>query len=207
LTRRVRERGRNPAEDPAAWELALVATGLPPRYYRATADVIREPRVRAWLNALLPNAAQWLGDGAGFYLHGPLNVGKSSIAALLLMEAVMRFERALWLSVRDVPKMRFREGERGVWLDEQLSRADLVVLDDLGAERFRLESGAGPTLEETVRIVYDRARTLVVTSNIGWTEFTTRSEYLKHAPPLVSVIQRCCHPVEIVNNQWPLAPG
>lgn len=204
--RRIRDRVLDPQEDPVAWRLALQGSGIPDQHWRATVAAIRDPRIVTWLSGVCDNAADWMGDGLGFYLHGPLNSGKSGAATILGMEALRRAERVLWLPVRDVPLVRFREGERGKMLDEQLHKADLLVLDDLGAERFRLTSAAGPALEETLRIMYDRGRSVVITSNIAWEEFITTSPYARDAEPLVSVIRRKCWPVPIVNDQWPLSP-
>jgi DNA replication protein DnaC len=204
--RRIRDRVVNPQEDPAAWRLALERSGIPDKHWGASVEAIREPRIAQWLAGACANATDWMGNGIGFFLHGPLNSGKSGAAAVLAKEGLVRVERVMWLPVRDVPLVRFREGERGKALDDQLRAADLLVLDDLGAERFRLSSAAGPALEETLRIMYDRGRSVVITSNIEWQEFITTSPYAREAEPLVSVIRRKCHPVPIVNSQWPLTP-
>jgi DNA replication protein DnaC len=207
MTRRIRDRVLNPSEDPVGWRQALEASQIPEKHWPATADAIGDSRLRAWVAGACANAEGWMGSGSGFFLNGPLNSGKSSIAAILSMEGLLRAERVLWLAVRDVPLVRFREGERGKALDDLLHRADLLVLDDLGAERFRLTSAAGPALEETVRIVYDRNRPVIITSNIAWEEFITTSPYAREAEPLVSVIRRKCWSMPIVNGQWPMAPG
>jgi DNA replication protein DnaC len=207
MARRIRDRVINPDEEPSGWRLALEEAGIPAKHWGAAVETIREGSVRNWLAGALSNAATWLSDGVGFYLHGPLNSGKSGSAAVLAMDALRRCERVLWLPVRDVPLVRFREGERGKLLDDRLQRADLLVLDDLGAERFRLSSAAGPALEETLRIVYDRDRSVIITSNIAWDEFISTSPYAREAEPLVSVIRRRCYPVPIINDQWPLSPG
>jgi DNA replication protein DnaC len=206
MTRRIRDRVINPDEDPVAWRLALERAGIPDQQRRATIGAIREAKIATWAAGVCDNAPDWMGDGIGFYLHGPLNAGKSALAAVLGMEGLRRAEKVMWLPVRDVPLARFREGERGKALDDQLRDADLLILDDLGAERFRLSSAAGPALEETLRIMYDRGRSVVITSNIEWGEFITTSPYAREAAPLVSVIRRKCHPVPIVNEQWPLSP-
>lgn len=206
MSRRIRDRVRNPIEEPADWRAVLEASQVPEKHWNATAAAIREPKIRGWLEGACANAPAWMSSGAGFYVNGPLNSGKSSVGAILAMEGLLRVERVLWLAVRDVPLVRFREGERGKMLDDLLHRADLLVLDDLGAERFRLTSAAGPALEETLCIMYDRDRPVVITSNIAWEEFISTSPYAREAAPLVSVIRRKCWPMPIVNDQWPLAP-
>jgi len=133
-------------------------------------------------------------------LHGPLNSGKSSVAAVLAMDCVKRAEVVTWIPVRDIPAVRFGEKPE---IKSRLSRTDVLIIDDLGSEGFRLQSAAGAALEETARVVYDRGRTLILTSNIHWDDLP--SQYSEIAP-FVSVIQRRVVPVGIVNDQWPDAP-
>lgn len=201
----IRDRVRSPESDPAGWREALDDANLPEGYRSASVAAIA-PGERLWIAAALESFPSLLGKGHGYYIHGNLNAGKSSLAAILLMDAVQRCERALWLPVRDVPMARFREGARGAWLDDRLARCDLLVLDDLGAERFRLSSAAGPALEEAVRIPYDRGRSIIITSNMPWETFISTSPYATDMPPLVSVIRRRVYPVAIRNTQWPVEP-
>jgi DNA replication protein DnaC len=173
---------------------------LPARYWGATPNAIhRAPEVKRFLTERCEDPT-WMAEGRGFYFHGPLNSGKSSAAAVLMMDALQRCEKALWLSVRDVASVRFRENERSAEIDDALQAADLLVLDDLGSERFRLSSAAGAALEETIRICYDRQRPVIITSNLGWDQF--ESHYKDEAEPLVSVVQRFVEPVAVVNDQW-----
>ena len=66
-----------------------------------------------------------------------------------------------------------------------------------------MEGAGGGAIEETVRVMYDRQRTLIVTSNIPWSDLP--KTYARNAP-LVSVIQRMCVPIALVNPQWPGEP-
>ena len=204
--RRVRDHSprRNPDEDPQHFYECLRASNLPERYWRSTPDKIKGDELRAWVERQLATEKEWLSEGKGLYLMGDLNSGKSSIAAMLLMDAVRRCESALWLSVRDVPTVRFREGERGQALSARLDTCDLLVLDDLGSERFRLSSAAGAALEETVRILYDRGRSLIVTANVSWRQLDV--QYGAEAGPFVSVLRRLVTPYHVVYDQWPLEP-
>lgn len=177
---------------------------MPPRYWGATVKVIKAEQVARWAREALRRAPEWLAQGQGWYVQGALNAGKSSLAAILLMDALKRCERCLWLNVRDVARVRFHEGAEAEAIDDQLRACDLLVLDDLGAERFKLSSAAGGALEEVIRIVYDRERPLIVTSNMSWRQFGL--QYGEEAEPVVSVLRRIARPVEVVNDQWPLNP-
>ena len=205
--RRVRDHipGRGPdGDDPDAWHRALKEARVPPRYWGATIEAIRAEKVSVWARQALREAPNWLAEGQGWYLQGNLNAGKSSLAAILLMDALKRCDRCLWLSVRDVARVRFHEGAEAIAMDDQLRACDVLVLDDLGSERFKLTSAAGGALEETVRILYDRQRTLIVTANMSWRQLGL--QYGAEAEPVVSVMRRIVTPVPIDNDQWPLAP-
>lgn len=187
-------------DDRGEWRDALSAARIPERYWTATPEAIKTPALTVRVRALLKELPVWLSEGRGHYLHGPLGTGKSSIAAILAMDALCRCERVTWLAVRDVPGTRFRETEELRRLDDRLRTTDLLVLDDLGAERFRLASAAGTALEEVVRMIYDRKRSLVISSNVGWQAFLR--DYGREAEPLMSVVSRIVLPFEVVNDQW-----
>jgi DNA replication protein DnaC len=158
--------------------------------------------LRSWLTKCLADAL-FLANGTGFYIFGQLNAGKSSIGGLFIMEALRRAESALWLPVRDVPGVRFRDTPAHAALSAKLDRADLVVLDDLGAETFRLGGPAGAALESVARIIYDRKRTLIVTTNVPWPQF--EATYCTVAA-FTSVIKRLVSPLE-VPGKFPEEPG
>ncbi len=200
--RRIRDRqpSRDPRENRAHWNAICESAHLPARYWSATPGAIhRAPEVRRFLIERC-NDPTWMAEGKGFYLHGPLNSGKSSAAAILMMDALQRCEKALWLSVRDVAPVRFRESDRFAAIDDALQVADLLVLDDLGSERFRLTSAGGAALEETIRICYDRQRPVIITSNLSWEQF--EAHYKADAEPLVSVVSRFVEPVAVLNDEW-----
>lgn len=204
VTRWIRDPVVDPAEDPAAWREGLKAARIPDKFWCAKASQVRDESVRRWAATLLRTPGMWLGKGYGFFLHGPENTGKSSLAAVFAMDALKRAEQPVWLHVRDIPGVRFRETPELAKVDDSLRSADLLVLDDLGAERFKLSSAAGPALEETIRIFYERGRSIIVTSNINWEAFQTH--YSIEARPLVSVLARVVIPAALV-LPWPSAPG
>lgn len=195
---------RDPDDEPERFRECLREANLPERYWRSTPSHIQRAELREWVERQVASEKEWLSQGQGWYLMGDLNSGKSSIASIFLMDAVRRCERCLWLSVRDVPVARFREGDRGKLLGERLDECDLLVLDDLGSERFRLSSAAGAALEETARILYDRGRSLIVTANLSWRQLG--EHYAAEAGPFVSVLRRMVTPYHVFNDQWPLEP-
>ncbi len=201
--RRVRERLRGPEDGPDQWAHLLADANIPERYQRARVDALTPgSAVRTWLESATNAAQDWMGTGRSFYLHGPFESGKSSAAAIIAADAVARCECVLWLPVRDVPAVRFREDDRAKRLNTRLSSTDLLILDDLGSERFKHDGAAGSALEETIRIMYDRERSVIITSNVRWESFP---DTYARIPPLVSVVQRMATPIEICNTQWAAA--
>lgn len=204
MTHRVRDRVLGPEdEDPSRWRLSLQASYLPERYWSSDPERILEPTLRSWVRETLESAQGWMSRGAGLYVHGPLNTGKSSLASIMLMEAVRRCARATWMPVRIVPACKFRETPDAAARYERARTSDLLVLDDLGAESFRRQNAAGGALEELIRELYDRKRSVVVTSNVPWSELAAR--YGGEDDPLVSVLRRMVIPVPMY-QQWPLGP-
>jgi len=201
MGRRIRPRERDPEEDPRRWERLLSDANIPQRYRRAQLDQVRGDSTW-WLGAAVEDADAWLGRGYGYFIHGPNNTGKSSAAALLAMDAIKRCERVTWLAVRDVPGVRFREGPRETALHERLYQSDLLVLDDIGSETYRREGAGGGALEAVIRILYDRDRSVVYTSNASWEQF--RGAYAG-VPSLVSVVTRQVWPVSMT-ALWPEGP-
>jgi DNA replication protein DnaC len=196
----VRDRRMFPEEDPAAWQAALKRAGIPERFW--TADPALVKGNNRWIHQAIEDTGFWAAKGYGFFLHGEFNTGKSAAAAILAMEFIRRCHVVTWLPVRDVPRVRFHEGD-GADTDTRLRTTDLLVVDDLGSERFRLESAAGGALEEVVRIVYERSRPVLLTSNKAWTEFPTT--YAK-IPAFVSLVTRLSFPIAL-GHQWPNAPN
>lgn len=199
MVRSIRDRvfpGEDP--EPGAWALALDRARIPHRYRRATLEAIRDPELVTWARSLLDAPGRWLGQGFGLMFVGPYRSGKSSLGALFAMDAIQRCERVLWTAAREIPGIMFREDAAGF---DALKRADLLVIDDLGAEKYRLDGGGGAALEGAVRSIYDRERSVLVTSNLS-------PARIKDVYPdgLVSVLERMTACKVVENDQWPRGP-
>lgn len=204
--RKIRDHVIDPTnpDDPMEWVIVLDRARIPARYRPAAATAISDAKTRAQVDGLLCQAKEWLGVGAGWYVNGPLNTGKSSIASILLKDALARAERGLWLAARDIPNIFFNDTDDNRTTIAAISEADIVVLDDLGAVQHALGGAVGNVIEKLVRIVYDNERPLVVTSNLGWGQFKNNFGVMNES--LVSVLGRATQPVEITNTQWPASP-
>ena len=182
---------------PGVLASALARARIPKRFW--SADPLAVKGDTRWVQKALAKPEKWAGEGYGFFIHGAFNTGKSAAAAIFARDFVMRCHVVVWVAVRDVPAIRFHEGEMAA-VDAMLKRADLLVLDDLGSERFRLESAAGAALEEVVRIMYESRRPTIITSNKSWEEF--RATY---STAFVSLVRRVSVPVALT-DPWDEGP-
>lgn len=199
MTRRVRDRiFPGPDPEPGAWKSALDRARIPQRYRMARLEAIKDAELTTWASGLLDAPGRWLGEGYGIMFVGAYRSGKSSLAAIFAMDAIQRCEAVLWTTARQIPGIMFREDAAGF---DALHRCDLLVLDDLGSEAYRLEGGGGSALEAAVRNVYDRQRSILVTSNLN-------PARIKDSYPesLVSVLERMTAIKVVENDQWPQGP-
>lgn len=196
----IRERRFGP-EDGTQWFAALKRARIPERYWSAQLAAVKDDA--RWLHEAINHPEAWADKGWGFYINGPFNTGKTAAAALLAMEFVKRCHHVLWLAVREIPGVRWRQNDALAALDTRLGTADMVVVDDLGAENFKVDSLAWTTLEETVRIVTERGRSVTFTSNTAWESFPAVYRAL---PAFVSVVRRYTIPVSLTST-WPDEPG
>jgi DNA replication protein DnaC len=200
MTRRIRAVTFGPQDDIERWQKVLRDSRIPERYWDTSAASITDRALTTWLRAVAEDMPCWLLAGQGFYLHGPWESGKTSLAAIIAMAALSRCERVLWLGVRDVPSAIFAETPEWVEVNKQLRQCDLLVIDDLGAQTFNMRGPAGGACESVVRFIHDRRRSLIVTSNWSWRVF--HEKYQTEAPALVNIVDRTTTPVEVVNPQW-----
>jgi len=191
MKRRIRKRIFKPDDDPQLWREALEEANIPARYAAATMEKV-PTFAQKWVTYHI-ESCDWLEKSMGYVISGRHGVGKSSIAGLFAKDAVMRCETVLWLAAREVPGVMFREGDRNQRLNDRLYRADVLIVDDLGAEGFSAERAGGSALEGAIRVVYDRCRSIIITTNLA------SGRLQDHYPePLTSVVGRITEWKEIV---------
>lgn len=194
----VRDRCMSPdnPDDAQRFERAMRRARVPWRFWDA--DVERVKGNNTWLKEWCADPNRTAGDGVGFYIHGNLNTGKSAVASIMMREFVLRALTSVWLGVNEVPRVMFNDDDDATTIQARLRRADMVVIDDLGAERFRLTGGGGGALEQIIRDTYHRQRTLVITSNVAWEQMPV--VFGAH-PAIVSLLQRAVRPVKL-SQSW-----
>ena len=173
------------------WAEVVGASNIPRRYLAATVEGVPNPQTRDWVRGRMDDIV-WRQEGLGYVIVGPYGVGKSSVAGLLAVDAVRRCETVVWLAAAEVPGVMFRDGPLNQELYERLQRADMLVIDDLGAESYSMERAGGAALERCIRIAYDNQRPIVVTSNLS--PGRIKDQY---PAPLVSVLERVTEMVVI----------
>jgi DNA replication protein DnaC len=111
---------------------------------------------------LVDNWADWYAEGRGLLLVGEHGCGKTHLAAACVNALVRKFYSALFVSVPDyLEQLRahYRIEQHGGYSAEDLEdfagRADLLVLDDLGAERL-LADERGDWIRDRLHALVDR---------------------------------------------------
>ena len=148
------ERDRRNEARNAAWErqqreqhLELVRSVLPPRYRDAEIDTP------------LP--------AGSCYLVGKTGVGKTHAAAATALAVGAEAGNVLWPNITAflaAVKEGYNEGDRMPPPEELVDGVQLVVLDDLGAER--LTDWSRGELYHLVNVIYESQVRLIVTSNV-----------------------------------------
>ncbi|HEX8074342.1 MAG TPA: ATP-binding protein [Thermoleophilaceae bacterium] len=139
-----------------------------------------------------------LESGRGFWFFGDVGTGKTSLAMLVSKSAV---EAGRSVAIYSVPqlladiKATYEDGSGRSYLDlfRRLSQADLLHLDDLGAEK-RTEW----VLEQLYAIVNERwqeQRSIVVTTNLGDADLREQV-----GARIVSRLSEMCVTIPIMGN-------
>ncbi len=152
----------------------LASAGIPPEYHRSTFE-----NFRAYNDTLID--ALWLaskfaehypipqGDHTGLLLIGPAGVGKTHLAAALLTDVIVRTGiHGLFYKTRDLLRAMRNSYNPAIQTTEQqildpILACDLLVLDDLGAER--MTDWVADTMDLIVDTRYSAGRPIVATTN------------------------------------------
>lgn len=107
--------------------------------------------------------------GEGLYLWGSLGIGKTALAAVILMELRRRGHTALFVeSAELVQKIMSREMfDWDVSWDERVRDVEVLVIDDLGTEHHDAGGAIERILEGVLRGRLQVKKPTIVTSNIA----------------------------------------
>ncbi len=146
-------------------------------------------------------AANWekhAADGSGFLLFGGVGNGKSHLAAAVVNALIPQGVSAVFQAVPDLLR-RFRAtyGEDSKVKEEQLMDAlaetELLVLDDLGAEKWTEYSEA--QLYQVIDTRYRHKRPLIVTTNLGLVKEPLLEAYI--GPRALDRLIEMCDLIEV----------
>lgn len=149
-------------------ERGQLLMGIGPHFHGAALDRTSQ-RDRGLLS--------WPGTPPGWYLYGDTGRGKTHLAAAICRakaEAGLRVRFLTSKRLLDTIKLTFDDAsrEQGRYALAQLAEADIVVLDDLGAELGT--EWAESELTDWVDGFYERNTALVATSNLDLGEMAAK---------------------------------
>ncbi len=130
----------------------------------------------------------------GLFLRGNTGTGKTHLAVGILMEVLNNGHRGMYCNVTDLlDRLRgsYRQGSSEDETDilAEMEETDLLILDDLGAERAT--DWVRDRLYLIVNRRYENNKPLIVTTNCDSAELTDRV-----GPRIVSRLYEMCAPVD-----------
>ena len=132
-------------------------------------------------------------SGQGIMFFGPVGTGKSYTAAAIANELINRKHSAVMTSfIKLLEKMRSFDTDDGEYID-RLNHADLLVIDDLGAER-----STDTALENVYSIVDSRYRSrkpLILTTNLEMEQIKNPAD-IRYARIYDRIVE-ICYPVKM----------
>lgn len=162
--------------------------------FRVTAD-----------NAAAYQACRTLADnfthGArGLFLSGTCGTGKTHLAGAIVHALIRKGHRAILMTTTkllDTLKSAFGDNERTARIKEELAAADLLVLDDIGAEY--ISDWAKSELFNLLNERYEMNKTTILTTNLSIEALTARL-----GQRTISRIAEMTDGIRIVSDDWRL---
>ena len=111
----------------------------------------------------------------GLFLSGSCGTGKTHLAGAIVHALIRRGHRAILMTTNrllDTLKSAFGDNERTARIKEELYTADLLVLDDIGAEH--ISDWAKSELFNLLNERYEMNKTTILTTNLSIEALTAR---------------------------------
>jgi len=148
-------------------------------YWRASISKIPKGLAyRAALEGIVESLPEDEQSGKGVIFHGPYGSGKSSSAAIVLKAGLCRGGQGYFVRALDLRRAHDKSWAtltpEGLTVWDMVTRSQLVVVDDLGAEA-QSEYGRGPdtrVVEALIRARYDSRLPTYITTNLELSRLT-----------------------------------
>lgn len=170
----------------------LCFNGTDMKSWSFTNDDGMRPELTTAMKRYAEQFKQYLADGMGLLLHGPVGTGKTFFAACVANAVIDQGYRVRMTKFEQIEKSLWDAEQKSQYLQDLL-RYDLLVLDDLGTER------KSEYMQEVVFNVIDgRYRAglpVIVTTNLTQAELTQTDE-IGYGRIYDRILERCL-PVKV----------
>lgn len=184
--------------------LHLEASDLPRKYWEASLD--RIPKTPATLKYLptieryIKKMPSLIPKGKGLLLHGPNRKGKTSIAAILLKEAIRcRFD-AHFIRGADLIDATFKHRmiDDDTSVIDVIRDVDLLIIDDVGKSIIESRTGSlEAVFDNTLRARESELKATIITTNLSQKD---QVEVFK--PSMLELMKECMFPILVDGHSF-----
>ena len=177
---------------------------LDPKFRDATFSIFEENKYNAENLKLAKRYCekfqQMLQKNQGLLFYGDNGTGKSFTAACIANEIIEKYEYSVIITPTSniADSSFFKSTEKYEWFMSLSKTADLLVIDDLGAERstdFAIER-----IFEYIDSRYKAAKPVIITTNLTLTEMIDEADRRKKR--IYDRIFEMCYPMEFKGPSW-----
>lgn len=181
--------------------LHLEASDLPRKYWEASlARVPDSLAYKAKIERYIRKMNELIPKGKGLLLHGPNRRGKTSIAAILLKEAIRcRFD-AHFIRGADLIDATFKHRmiDDDTSVIDVIRDVDLLVIDDVGKSIIESRTGSlEAVFDNTLRARESELKATIITTNLP-----QRDQVEVFKPSMVELMKECMFPILVDGHSF-----